>query len=113
MNRRARNWTTEEDAVLLEHYELLGPRPVLAKLWAGGWNDRSYKAVTHRAATLNLQAPTSGAHRVSWSRTVEDEPVGRVTGSNWRRLLVELAESNPSPTEYERRKQQILEGNRS
>ena len=94
--------------MLLEYYELLGPRPVLAKLWAAGFNDRSYQAVTNRAATLGLQAPVSNGRRVSWPRTVEDEPVGRATGANWRRRLLELAESNPSPAEYERRKRQIL-----
>lgn len=113
--RTSRHWTPEEDAVLLDHYERLGPRPVLAKLWAGGWNDRSYQAVVNRAATLGLQAPTTGGgRRVSWPRTVDDEPVGRATGANWRRRLLELAESNPSPAEYERRKRQILkEANQS
>ena len=95
--------------MLLEYYELLEPRPVLAKLWAAGFNDRSYQAVTYRAATLGLQAPTTGGgHRVSWPRTVDDEPKSRLIGVNWRRRLLELAESNPSPAEYERRKRQIL-----
>lgn len=113
MSSRPREWTDEEQVILVENYRKLGPRATLAKLWADGWSDRTYRAVTHRADLLGLPIPERRA-RGPQSPTPAPTPISDLPSrpAAVSRALFELAESADrrplTLAEYERRKAEIL-----
>lgn len=100
---KGRRWTPEEDRVLVAHWP---DRETITRL-----TGRRSGSLHSRAAILGLHKPYPRARR---SSVLEGAPTGSAINYWPTRprhvtdALAALAESNPTPAEYERRKRQIL-----
>ena len=102
-----RAWTRTEDDIVHRTYPTGGSIGTLRALTAAGGPQRTRRAILNRAITLGVPYRMTGKRWISdFTRT----PLGW-NGANARsRALAELAESNPTPAEYDERKRQILAG---
>lgn len=104
---RKPRWTPHELEILHEHYPSGGYKAVQA----AGVN-RTRNSITSRAAKEGLAEPISPPRvRVMAHKLAPRQPILRPTRpARVTDALHALAESNPTPAEYERKKAQILEG---
>lgn len=106
-NRKRTRWTPHELDLLREHY----PRGGYKAVQAAGVK-RSRNSITARASEEELTNSTSPPSvRVMAHKLAPRQPILRPSRpARVTEALHRLAQSNPTPAEYERRKAQILRG---